>query len=164
MDRPRLDAMDKATAELDTYDSKILQMLVADGRISWRDLADRIGLSLTPTLRRVRRLERDGYIEGYAAILDEKQMAGSLSIFVMLTLERQSEEMLGEFEREINDFPEVISCFMTTGSTDYLLRVVVHDLDHYQHVLRRLTGIRSIAHVNSIVSLKSIVRRRGFHV
>lgn len=155
---------ESTAASLDAFDMKILDVLSSEGRISWRDLAERIGLSLTPTLRRVRRLENDGYIEGYSAILDEQRLKGGMIVFVSLTLDRQSEETLAVFEREIAAFPEVLSCFMMTGTMDYLLRIVVRDLAHYQLVLSRLTAIDSIAHVSSSFALKSIVRRPGSYI
>lgn len=155
---------ENSAVNLDSFDMKILSVLSSEGRISWRDLADRIGLSLTPTLRRVRRLENEGYIEGYSAILDEQRLKGGMSVFVSLTLDRQSEEVLAIFEREISAFPEVLSCFMMTGTMDYLLRIVVRDLAHYQLVLSRLTAIRSIAHVSTSFALKSVVRRPGSYI
>lgn len=148
-------------SDLDAYDMKILHTLVGDGRISWRDLSDRIGLSLTPTLRRVRRLEASGYIEGYTALLDEHRLVGSLSAFVSVTLEKQSEETLGTFETQIALLDEVTSCFMMTGSFDYLVRVVVRDLDHYQGLVTKLARIPNVAHINSSFALKAIVRRPG---
>lgn len=160
---PARDSSETAS-DLDACDMKILNALVNDGRISWRDLSDRIGLSLTPTLRRVRRLEAAGYIEGYTATLDEQRLIGSLSAFVSVTLEKQSEETLGVFESQIESLEEVTSCFMMTGNVDYLMRVVVRDLDHYQRLLAKLTRIPNVAHVNSSFALKPIVRRPGLYI
>lgn len=151
-------------SELDACDLKILKVLVNNGRISWRDLSDQIGLSLTPTLRRVRRLEASGFIENYTATLDEQRLVGSMSVFVSVTLEKQSEEILHSFEAHIEPLEEVTSCFMMTGNADFLMRVVVHDLDHYQRLLAKLTRIPSVAHINSSFALKAVVRRAGFHI
>lgn len=151
-------------ADLDACDIKILNALVLDGRMSWRDLSDRIGLSLTPTLRRVRRLEAAGYIEGYTALLDEQRLIGSLSAFVSVTLEKQSEDTLGLFEAQIVAIEEVTSCFQITGNFDYMMRVVVRDLDHYQRLLAKVTRIPHVAHVNSSFALKSVVRRPSLHI
>ncbi|WP_232455520.1 Lrp/AsnC family transcriptional regulator [Sphingomonas sp. KC8] len=147
--------------DLDNYDVKILRALVRNGRISWRDLADRIGLSLTPTLRRVRKLETQGFIEGYTATLDERRLAGTLSAFISVRLERQSEDALSVFEERVTRLTEVTSCFQTTGNADYLIRVVVHDLEHYQKLLSELTRIPNVAHITSSFALKSVVRRPG---
>lgn len=155
------DRISPHSGDLDSYDVKILNYLVKDGRMNWRGLSDKIGLSLTPTLRRVRRLEAAGIIEGYAALLNEARVMGGMSAFVTLTLEKQSEQTLDTFEEMIGQVPEVTSCFMTAGSADYLIRIVVRDLEHYQQVLRRLTGIPNIAHVNSSFALKTVVRRQG---
>jgi DNA-binding Lrp family transcriptional regulator len=152
------------SSELDGYDMKILNSLVGDGRMSWRDLSERIGLSLTPTLRRVRRLEASGYIEGYTAILDEQRLIGSLSAFVSVTLEKQSDETLGMFETQVALLDEVTSCFMMTGSFDYLVRVVVRDLTHYQGLVTKLARIPNVAHINSSFVLKAVVRRPGLPI
>jgi DNA-binding Lrp family transcriptional regulator len=145
---------------LDRADTKILRLLSEDGRMSWRDLSEQVGLSLTPTLRRVRRLEEEGYILGYAAKLDEARLAGSMSIFVSVTLDRQSEEILKIFESRIADIPEVMSCFLMTGGADYLLRVVARDLQDYQDFLMNvLTRIPGVAHIQSSFALKPVIQR-----
>lgn len=144
---------------LDALDMRILRVLSEDGRMSWRDLADTVGLSLTPTLRRVRRLEADEFIKGYAARLCERKLGGKLNVFISVTLERQNDESLSVFETAIAALPEVASCYQMTGQTDYLLRVVVRDLDHYQRLLSQCTRIPGVAHIQSSFTLKTIVRR-----
>lgn len=148
------------TIELDRIDIQILRELAVDGRLSWRDLAERIGLSLTPTTRRVKRLEADGYIRGYVAQLDEARLAGSMNVFVSVTLEKQSEKAIDRFETEIALAPEVMSCFLMTGDSDYNLRVVVRDLDAYHQFLRRtLTRVPGVAHIKSSFALKAVLVR-----
>ncbi|MDB5431694.1 MAG: transcriptional regulator, AsnC family [Caulobacter sp.] len=144
---------------LDGYDRKILRTLSADGRVSWRDLADAIGLTLTPTLRRVRRLEADGYIRGYAAQLDEEKLAGGMTVFVSVTLERQVEDVLAGFEQIVAAMPEIVGGFLMTGGADYLLHTVVRSLEHYQDLLTRLTRAPGVAHIESSFALKAFVRR-----
>ncbi|MEH3024335.1 MAG: Lrp/AsnC family transcriptional regulator [Pseudomonas oryzihabitans] len=147
-------------AGLDRIDLRILNALSADGRLSWRDLAQKIGLSLTPTLRRVKRLEEERYIQGYHAQLDETRLAGSVSVFVSVRLEKQSTDYLRAFEREIVKAPQVMSCFQMTGDADYVLRVVVQDLAAYQHFLAEtLTCIAGVASVTSAFSLKAVLLR-----
>lgn len=146
-------------AGLDMFDIRILRALTVEGRKTWRDLAEEIGLSLTPTLRRVRRLEREGYILGYAARLDERRLIGSIEALISITLDRQSEEALVTFERSIRDVPEVTDCVQTTGDHDYQLRVVVADLDHYQSMLTALTRIPMLSRINSSFVLKTVLRR-----
>jgi Lrp/AsnC family leucine-responsive transcriptional regulator len=128
--------------------------------LSWRELAERIGLSLTPTLRRVHQLEERGYIRGYVAQLDEGRLAGSMNVFVSVTLERQSEAAIARFETEIALAPEVMSCFLMTGDADYNLRVVVRDLDAYHLFLTRtLTRIPGVEHIKSSFALKTVLMR-----
>ena len=145
---------------LDSYDRRILRTLSSEGRISWRDLAELIGLSMTPTVRRVRRLEELGLIEGYSARLNEERLIGSISVFVNVTLERQTEATLGVFEAEVVKSPNVLSCFLMTGGADYLLRVVVKDLNDYQRfVMEVLTRIPGVAHIKSSFALRPILQR-----
>lgn len=144
---------------LDAYDRKILRKLAEDGRITWRDLADAIGLSLTPTLRRVRLLEEAGYIAGYHARLNEARLIGSMIVFISVTLERQVRDVLDRFEDHVSRLPEVMSGFLMTGGADYLLRAVVRDLDHYRELLDELTGIKGVAHIQSSFALKGFVNR-----
>lgn len=147
-------------ADIDKTDRKILQELARDGRIAWSELAEKVGLSLTPTLRRVRQLEESGYIRGYVAQLDEGRLAGKVSVFVAVTLEAQSEEVIARFEEQIALAPEVMSCFLMTGNADYTLRVVVPDLDSYHRFLTRtLTRIPGVAHINSSFALKTVLMR-----
>jgi Lrp/AsnC family leucine-responsive transcriptional regulator len=145
---------------LDRVDSKILQLLSQDGRISWRDLAERVGLSLTPTLRRVRRLEEEGLISGYSARIDEQRLGFGITMYVLVTLERQTEETLKVFERRIADVPEVMSCYLMTGDADYILRIVVSDLQSYQRfMLDVLTRIPGVSRIQSSLAIKPVFQR-----
>nr|WP_047167435.1 Lrp/AsnC family transcriptional regulator [Sphingomonas sp. Y57] len=148
-----------ADGSLDSYDARILRRLAEDGRITWRDLAVEIGLSLTPTLRRVRLLEEAGYITGYFAGLDERRLAGAMIVFISVTLERQVRDILESFEERVSALPEIMSGFLMTGGADYLLRAVVRDLDHYRHLLDDLTRIPGVAHIQSSFALKSFINR-----
>lgn len=146
--------------ELDRIDIKILRELSRDGRLGWKELAERIDLSLTPTLRRVKQLEDQGFILGYSAKLDETRLAGGISVFVAVSLDKQSEETISRFEAEITLAPEVMSCFLTTGDADYNLRVVVKDLESYHSFLtRHLTRIPGVAHIRSSFALKTVLFR-----
>lgn len=123
------------------------------------DLAERIGLSLTPTIRRVKHLEESGVITGYFARLDERELGGNMSVFVSVTLERQVREVLDGFEDRILAQPEVMSGFLMSGGADYLLRCVVRDLDHYRELLDNLTNITGVAHIQSSFALKTVINR-----
>jgi Lrp/AsnC family leucine-responsive transcriptional regulator len=145
---------------LDRTDRKILSVLGDEGRISWRDLSERIGLSLTPTLRRVRRLEDEGFITGYAAQFDEVRLGGAFTVFVSVTLDRQGQENLDLFEGQVRQAPEVMSCFMMSGGSDYLLRVVARDLPSYQIFMTEfLTRIPGVARIQSSFALKAVAHR-----
>jgi DNA-binding Lrp family transcriptional regulator len=143
----------------DSLDQKILRTLSARGRISWRDLAAAIGLSLTPTLRRVRRMERSGYILGYAAILNERRLAGSIEALVSIALNKQTESEIASFETHIGRVKEVTDCFQITGESDYLIRVMANDMEHYQSVITQLTRIRAVFRIHSTFVVKSVIRR-----
>ncbi|WP_201747137.1 Lrp/AsnC family transcriptional regulator [Glaciimonas sp. PCH181] len=146
--------------DLDKIDLKILKELAKDGRMAWSKLGEQVGLSLTPVLRRVRVLEEAGFIQGYVARLDEGRLAGRISVLVSVTLALQSEEVIASFEEKIALAPEVMSCFLMTGDTDYSLRVVVRDLDAYNEFLTRtLTRIPGVAHIKSSFALKTVLFR-----
>ncbi len=145
---------------LDRTDKRILAVLAEDGRISWRDLADRIGLSLTPTLRRARRLEEEGFIIGYSARFDETRLGAAISVFVSVTLERQAEDALDIFVSHISRVPEVMSCHLMSGGSDFLLRVVAPDLAAYEAFMSGvLTRIPGVARIQSSFAMKPIIRR-----
>ena len=144
---------------IDAFDTRILKILTNNGRISWRELATEIGLSLTPTLRRVRRLESDGFILGYTTRLNERRLSGAIEAMISVTLDRQSDEALSIFERSIKDVEEVTDCYQMTGDYDYLLRVVVNDLDHFQVMLGTLSRIPMLSRINSSFVLKTVLRR-----
>ncbi|MGB6487765.1 MAG: Lrp/AsnC family transcriptional regulator [Steroidobacteraceae bacterium] len=143
----------------DSFDQKILRILSAQGRISWRDLAEAIGLSLTPTLRRVRRLENAGYVVGYAAILNERRLAGTIEALVSIALNKQTEAEIASFESQIAKVKEVTDCFQITGESDYLVRVLARDMEHYQSVVGQLTRIRAVFRIHSTFVVKSVIRR-----
>lgn len=130
--------------------------------MSWRDLADRIGLSLTPTLRRVRRLEEAGIISGYSARFDEQRLGFGITMYVMVTLEKQTEETLKVFERRVADVPEIMSCYLMTGEADYILRIVVSDLRSYQRfMLDVLTRIPGVSRIQSALAIKPVFQRNA---
>ncbi|MFC7047915.1 Lrp/AsnC family transcriptional regulator [Emcibacter nanhaiensis] len=135
--------------KLDAIDRKILDILTHEGRISWRDLADKISLSLTPTLRRVRQMEEDGIITGYRAELNDSLFRGSMGVMISITLDRQVDEVLHVFEQAVSDIPEVVDGHLMSGKADYMLHAYVNDLDHYRELLSVLTKLKGIAHIES---------------
>lgn len=133
---------------LDAIDRKILAVLQEEGRISAQELAERVGLTASPCLRRIRILEESGVIRRYVAVVDQDTVGLPVSVFVSVKLERQREEELDRFATAIARWPEVLECYLMTGPRDYLLRVVVPDLSAYERFLKekltRLDGVQSI--------------------
>ena len=121
------------------------------------DLAEKVGLSPSPCLRRVRILERDGVIARYVAVLDQRAVGLPVSVFVSVKLERQREQSLDRFAKAVERWPEVLECYLMTGSRDYWLRVVVPDLDAYQRFVRqKLTRVEGIASIESSFALEQV--------
>lgn len=147
-------------APLDRIDREILKTLQADARISNVDLAGKVGLSPSPCARRVARLENDGVIARYATVIDQKAVGLPVSVFVNVTLERQVENVLETFQTSVLRRPEVMECYLMTGESDYLLRVVVRDLEAYERfIVEHLTRVPGIATIRSSFALKQVAYR-----
>lgn len=146
--------------DLDRIDRKIIEVLAVDGRVSWRELSERISLSETPTVRRVRALEEAGYIAGYGARIDEEAAGRAISVFISVSLERQNTDELEQFEKAIAGSPLIMSCYMMAGDTDYLMRVVVSDITELHKFLDKvLRPIPGMKRISSSFALKTIVQR-----
>ena len=115
--------------KLDKTDRRILDVLQRDGRISVTDLAEQVGLSPTPCARRIRQLETSGLIQGYAAIVDPKRAGQTIQAIVQIKLEQHSDEIVERFRRTLIDRPEVLACYTMTGEMDFLLHVIVRDIE-----------------------------------
>ncbi|WP_366519038.1 Lrp/AsnC family transcriptional regulator [Rhodoferax sp. OV413] len=147
--------------ELDRFDKQILEVLQAEGRIANQDLADRIGLSPSPCLRRVRALEEAGLITGYRALLDARKLGLSLIALVHISMDRHTPERFANFEASVSVLPEVLECLLITGQdADYQIKVAVKDMDHYQSLLlNKLTRIEGVTGVHSSFVLRRVVDR-----
>lgn len=144
--------------DLDDFDRRILQALQENGRITNNDLADKIGLSPSPCLRRVRQLEAAGIISGYVALVDPDKIGLSVTAFVRVRLDRQDDRHLATFEKAIAEYPEVLECYLMTGEADYQLRVLVESLAEFENFLRnRLTRIHGVSEVRSSFALRPVV-------
>jgi Lrp/AsnC family transcriptional regulator, leucine-responsive regulatory protein len=142
---------------LDAIDHRIVAALQADGRLSNVDLADKVGLSPSPCLRRVKRLEREGYIEGYRAALRRERVGLSFSVFVGVKIEGHANERALLFEKAVAAMPEVIACHMIAGEADYLLEVVVPDLEGYQQFLvGKLLNLPMVREVRSNIAIQTV--------
>lgn len=143
--------------KLDVIDRKILGALQDNGRLSNVELAERVGLSPSPCLRRVRMLEDAGMITRYVALLDQKAVGLPVSVFISIKLERQQEDDLDSFEAEVRKYPEVLECYLMTGTRDYLLRVATRDLAAYERFLKtKLTRVENVASIESSFALKQV--------
>jgi Lrp/AsnC family leucine-responsive transcriptional regulator len=145
--------------QLDRYDRRILEELQHNGRISNQELAERIGLSPSPCLRRVRALEESGVIAGYRALLDAKQLGLTLMALIHISMDRHTPERFANFDRTVAALPEVMECLLITGQdADYQLKVVVKDLDAFQALLlERITRIEGVSGVHSSFVLRRVV-------
>lgn len=146
---------------IDRYDRRILELLQKDGRISNQQLAERIGLSQSPCLRRVRALEEAGLITGYRALLDAKKLGLSLLALIHISMDRHTPERFANFDAEVKALPEVMECLLITGQeADYQLKVIVRDMDAYQSLLlNKITRIKGVTGVHSSFVLRQVVAR-----
>jgi Lrp/AsnC family leucine-responsive transcriptional regulator len=147
---------------LDRTDIRILELLQRDGRLSHVELAERVGLSPTPCTRRVRRLEKLGIIRGYAALIEPKRVGQNVLAFVQIKLERHTDDVIDRFRRTLEERPEVVSAHAMTGEMDFLLQIVVRDLDALGrftlHQLLKLPGVRDVRSSLVLETLKTVAR------
>lgn len=125
----------ESVRSLDKLDRKILHILQQDGRISMKDLSEQVGLSITPAIERVKRMERDGVILGYAARIDPPALGAKLLVFVEITLNQKSASMFEQFRREVLRIPEVQECHLVSGDFDYLIKARIHEMAQYRKLL-----------------------------
>jgi len=150
--------------KLDPIDQAILRVMQSDGRISVNDLAERIGLSASPTLRRLRRLEESGVIRGYRADIDPAAIGRGLTVWVTVRLALYDPDELEAFEQSLIALDAVTSVHHVTGDVDYLVRVDIADLDAYDQVIRRqIPSLPGSAHVTSYVVTSTIADGHTIH-
>lgn len=147
--------------ELDNIDRQILELLQHDARMSVTELAERVYLSATPCARRIKRLEDTGIITGYHAHVDPQKLGYSLALYISVSMDRHTAERFSEFEDKVKSFEEVVSCSIVTGRTeDYLLKVVVRDMAHYEEfLLHRLNHIEGVSQVRTSFELRQVFQR-----
>lgn len=145
------------TSDLDGINRRIIAELQANARLSNVELADRVGLSPSPCLRRVKRLEREGYIEGYRAALRRDRVGLGFSVFLAVKIDGHANERALKFEDAIGAMPEVIACHLVSGEADYLLEVVTPDLEHYQRFLvGKLLNLPIVREVRSNIAIQTV--------
>ena len=142
---------------IDKIDRSLLNLLQNNTKLNTKELAQKVGLSVTPTYERIKRLEKQGYIKHYVAILDRKLIDKNLMVISFVSLLLHSRDMQIEFEKSVIEYAEVIECFHVTGSYDYQLKVVVSDMEEYQSFIKnKLSSINNIANVQSSFVMSSL--------
>ena len=141
----------------DNIDAAILRELQKDGRATLTDLSERVGLSPSPVARRLNNLEEAGFIIGYAALLDEVKLGFGVSVFVSVQLDKQVDGALATFETAVNNFPEVVDCWLMTGNRDYMLRIVTTCLADFERFLvGTLTKVQGVSSIESSIPLRRV--------
>ncbi|MGC9561948.1 MAG: Lrp/AsnC family transcriptional regulator [Brachymonas sp.] len=152
--------------EMDRYDRKILAVLQEHGRLSNQELAEQVGLSPSPCLRRVRALEESGLIAGYRAMLDAHKMGFTLMALIGISMDKHTPERFAHFETLVQDIPEVLECLLITGQqSDYQIKVVVRDMKDFQQLLLgKLTRIEGVTGVHTSFVLRPVFMRTSLPV
>jgi len=146
---------------MDSIDKKLISLLQRNGKLTMKELSTELGLSVTPIYERLRRLERNRVITGYHAHIDERKVGLGLEIFCSVTLDSHKSDFLEEFQNEIQKIEEVLECYHLAGSFDFLLKVLVSDMDSYaEFVNKKLAKLENIGLVNSYMVLKKIKQTR----
>jgi DNA-binding Lrp family transcriptional regulator len=142
---------------IDATDKIILNELQANARITTRELADKLGLSTTPVFERIKKLEKSGLIKDYVALVDAGKLDFNLTAFTQVRLDIHSKEMIEAFTKKITSFDEVVECYHTTGESDFLLKIIVADMnEYYRFIMEQLTQTRDVAHVNTSFVLNEL--------
>jgi DNA-binding Lrp family transcriptional regulator len=142
--------MEKKSGVLDASDRNILRLLQEDAFLTTKEIAARVNMSTTPVFERIKRLEREGFIAGYTALLDRRKAGLPLLVFTDISLKEHNRDFLAQFEQEVARLPEVIECHHIAGAYDYLLKVVVSDMDDYQRFVKeKLAALENIGRVQS---------------
>ena len=150
---------------LDEIDKRILVEIQSDGRVTNQDLSERVGLSPSPCLRRLRQLETEGVVTRYVALVAPEKVGLPVTAFVRVRLDSQDDRHLEQFESAVISFPEVMECYLMTGEADYQLRVLVGSLGEFEDFLRhRLTRIPGVAQVTTSFALRPVIYKTALPV
>jgi len=142
--------------KLDAIDIRLLKILQQNSNRTVKSLSTELNLSTTPIFERIKKLEREGYIEGYSARLNPKKLGLKQTVFVAITLQGHTRSFLEKFVKQVNDFPEVVACHRVSGTFDYLLKLLVEDIDAYeQFIISKLTLIPYLGNVQSLITLST---------
>ncbi len=151
----------RETRKLDRIDRAILVMLQKNGRISNVELARQVNLSPSPCLDRVRRLEAEGYIEGYSARLNAVKLNCGTCAFIQVTLDRTTGDVFDKFRENVVGIPEVAECHMVAGGFDYLIKLRISGMEGYRHVLSRLVDLPGVAQTHTYITIEEVKKDLG---
>lgn len=151
--------------EIDDIDRRILRRLQKAGRLSNAELADQINLSASACHRRVQRLEKEGIIDGYVALLSARKVDRPTTVFVEITLSGQSDDILDAFEKEVALIPDLLECHLMAGTADYLLKITAHDTDDFARIHRRyLSRLPGVAQMHTSFALRTVFKTTALPV
>ncbi|WP_179319133.1 Lrp/AsnC family transcriptional regulator [Winogradskyella helgolandensis] len=141
---------------LDKIDTQLLVILQKNSNRTTKSIAEELGMSTSPIFERIKKLEKEGYIEKYVAVLNNKKIGLKLTVFIGITLQGHTRSYLEKFVKEINNFPEVVECHRVSGNFDYLLKLVVEDIEAYEtFIISKLTLLPYLGNVQSLIALST---------
>ncbi|MBU2922837.1 Lrp/AsnC family transcriptional regulator [Winogradskyella psychrotolerans] len=141
---------------LDNIDTQLLTILQKNSNRTTKSIAEELGMSTSPIFERIKKLEKEGYIEKYVAVLNNKKIGLKLTVFIGITLQGHTRSYLEKFVKEINNFPEVVECHRVSGNFDYLLKLVVEDIEAYEtFIISKLTLLPYLGNVQSLIALST---------
>ena len=142
---------------LDAIDRQILEILEQDGKAVAKSIAEQLGMTKTPVYDRIRRLEQEGYIKNYVAVINKEKVEHSITVFGFISLEAQKGHLMDDFLNQVKKFPEVVECFVVGGEFDFLLKVIIKDLDaYYNFAKQKIASLPNIGAVKSAFVLKEV--------
>lgn len=153
------------TLELDATDRRILGVLQKDARITNAVLSEQVNLSPSACHRRVQRLEQDGFIAAYVALLNARKMGRPTTVFVEITLQSQAEDLLDAFEREVARIPDILECHLMAGTADYLIKIIAEDTEDFARIHRRfLSRLPGVRQMQTSFALRTVVQTTALSV
>jgi DNA-binding Lrp family transcriptional regulator len=152
-------------ASLDLDDLRILQLLQFDARLTNKEIADKIGKSVSPVYERIKRLQEEGIIQRYVAVLDKRKIDKSLTAYTNVQLKEHADHMMKTFEKEVVKFPEVMECYHMTGQYDYLLKVALKDMDeYYDFIIHKVAKLSNVGNLQSFFVLYEAKRETAYRI
>ena len=148
---------------MDVIDKKILELLQINARLTTKEIANKIGLSTTPTYERIKKLENNGIIEKYVAILSGSAIERNIMVFCQISLSSHNKDLIEKFKKAISTLPEVMGCFHVAGNSDFLLKVVVKDMNAFKRfAVEKLTGFEGVANIQSSFVIEEVKNDLSF--